>query len=340
MPVPQETRATPRSLAFVWEILPHVSRTFALTIPALRAPLRDWVATAYVLCRIADTVEDAEGIPPPRRLELFALLRHLAANPGDLTSRRRFLTAWPGGTDAEHERLMQEAGTVFDALLALPAEPRTAVAACLEEMSVGMALFASSEGEERPRFVCPDLPALEAYCHVAAGTVGILLSRLFALEIGEGWLTAERVESGRRFGLGLQLTNVLKDRDQDRRRGVSYVPPSLVVGAAGEFRLSPEGVRVLTLRALEHLDAGNDYVISLPAQRPDLRLFCLWASHLALATLRLLAGAGGFGAKVSREEVAVILERTREAAADDAGLIAMHAEARSAVVAALPDAAG
>jgi 4,4'-diapophytoene synthase len=338
MAAPPETRATPRSLAFVWDVLPHVSRTFALTIPALRDPLKDWVATAYVLCRIADTVEDVEGISPARRLELFAVFRHLAANPDDLESRRRFLTTWPGGADPEHERLMQEVGTVFDALLLLPPSPRGAVASCLEEMSVGMALFASSEGDERPRFVCPDLAALEAYCHVAAGTVGILLSRLFALEIGDDWMTPERVEAGRRFGLGLQLTNVLKDREQDRRRGVSYVPPGLIAEDGGEFRLTPEGTRVLTLRALEHLDAGNDYILSLPTDRTDLRLFCLWASHLALATLRRLAAAGGTGAKVSRDELAEILETTRRSAAQDEALAAMHRAARDAVIAALPPA--
>ena len=40
------------------QILPHVSRTFALTIPQLPARLRVAVTNAYLLCRIADTIED------------------------------------------------------------------------------------------------------------------------------------------------------------------------------------------------------------------------------------------------------------------------------------------
>ena len=39
-------------------ILPKVSRTFALTIPQLPQPLRRAVTNAYLLCRIADTIED------------------------------------------------------------------------------------------------------------------------------------------------------------------------------------------------------------------------------------------------------------------------------------------
>ena len=39
-------------------ILPKVSRTFALTIPQLPPALRRAVTNAYLLCRIADTIED------------------------------------------------------------------------------------------------------------------------------------------------------------------------------------------------------------------------------------------------------------------------------------------
>ena len=44
--------------AYQDQILPHVSRTFALTIPQLPAGLRIPVTNAYLLCRIADTIED------------------------------------------------------------------------------------------------------------------------------------------------------------------------------------------------------------------------------------------------------------------------------------------
>src|ERR1700740_3660463 len=45
-------------------ILPHVSRTFALTIPQLPVPLRIAVTNAYLLCRIADTIEDEPALSP------------------------------------------------------------------------------------------------------------------------------------------------------------------------------------------------------------------------------------------------------------------------------------
>ena len=44
--------------AYQDEILQYVSRTFALTIPQLPESLCKVVSNAYLLCRIADTIED------------------------------------------------------------------------------------------------------------------------------------------------------------------------------------------------------------------------------------------------------------------------------------------
>ena len=43
-----------------------VSRTFALTIRVLPGPLRDPVTVAYLLCRLADLLEDAIALRPGR----------------------------------------------------------------------------------------------------------------------------------------------------------------------------------------------------------------------------------------------------------------------------------
>src|SRR5271154_6658572 len=58
------------------QILPHVSRTFALTIPQLPAGLRTAVTSAYLLCRIADTIEDEPALLPP---ETLAFLQRFSA---------------------------------------------------------------------------------------------------------------------------------------------------------------------------------------------------------------------------------------------------------------------
>ena len=56
-------------LEFQRNILPGVSRTFALTIPVLPPRLADVVANAYLLCRLADTIEDDVGLTDEQKSE-------------------------------------------------------------------------------------------------------------------------------------------------------------------------------------------------------------------------------------------------------------------------------
>src|SRR5258708_1787279 len=65
------------------KVLPHVSRTFALTIPQLPAALRIPVTNAYLLCRIADTIEDEPALSPTETLAFMQRFMGALAGRGD-----------------------------------------------------------------------------------------------------------------------------------------------------------------------------------------------------------------------------------------------------------------
>src|SRR5277367_391363 len=65
------------------QILPHVSRTFALTIPQLPLRLRTAVTCAYLLCRIADTIEDEPALSPPETLAFLQRFSAVLAGHGE-----------------------------------------------------------------------------------------------------------------------------------------------------------------------------------------------------------------------------------------------------------------
>ena len=71
-------------LKFHWEILPLVSRTFALTIPQLPEPLDLVTGNAYLWCRLADTIEDEPNLDAKRKRALHQSL--LAVLDGDLAA--------------------------------------------------------------------------------------------------------------------------------------------------------------------------------------------------------------------------------------------------------------
>src|SRR5512146_1454092 len=65
------------------EILPRVSRTFALTIPQLPRALRRVVTNFYLLCRIADTIEDESSLGVERKQYFHEFFVDVVAGRGD-----------------------------------------------------------------------------------------------------------------------------------------------------------------------------------------------------------------------------------------------------------------
>ena len=75
VPPTEPTLSDPRRVAdaerFAREILPAVSRTFALSIRVLPGELGRAVLAAYLLCRIADTLEDEPSLPADAKAALL-----------------------------------------------------------------------------------------------------------------------------------------------------------------------------------------------------------------------------------------------------------------------------
>ncbi len=71
--------------AYQEHILQFVSRTFALTIPQLPAELSRVVSNAYLLCRIADTVEDDNAVNSEQTRRLADMFAQVVA--GDLPAK-------------------------------------------------------------------------------------------------------------------------------------------------------------------------------------------------------------------------------------------------------------
>lgn len=298
--------------SYTESMLPHVSRTFALTIPSLRQPLRQEVGLAYLLCRVADTIEDHPDIDRTKRDFLLGKFLDFAKAPAQPKPWNAFLDAWPSLESKHHEDLVMHTPELLAGLDELAQKPAHAIRECLEEMCFGMMTF---EGRQSGRVVtvCEDTDQLEFYCHIVAGTVGILLTRLFAGTMGSNdWASATCLERGRRFGLGLQLTNILKDHESDKERGVSYLPPKYLVGGEAGAAMSVDGCKKLLDRTLGHLRAGLDYIQSIPVENRDMRLFCVYAHHMALATLAEIGGSKPGGRKkISRERVESLVSRAQ-----------------------------
>jgi squalene synthase HpnD len=116
----------------------------------------------------------------------------------------------------------------------------------------------------------PDLETLNLYCDRVAVAVGRLSIRIFGMEEGPGLQLAHRL------GRALQLTNILRDLDEDAAIGRLYLPRELLAkagivttdpGAAiGDPRIDG-ACRDLAALALDHFAAADRVMRARPRGR-------------------------------------------------------------------------
>jgi len=300
-------------------MLPKVSRTFAACIQLLPERLRHAVLISYLLCRIADTIEDTADLPVSDKERLLTAFRAcLSETGGDAEALR---AAFATARDDE-ELLTREADLVLREYRRLPTKQREAIRPWVQEMCDGMAEFArrpavasGAHGVE----ALASISELDRYCYYVAGTVGHLLTDLFRQHHHRVTKRHyDRLKSlSTSFGLGLQLTNIIKDVADDRNRGWSFIPRQLctISGITPEDLLDPrckeqaaQVMSQLIAKARAHLRDALDYCLALPRSQYRIRLFCLTPLFFAVRTLRLAANDPrlldpGHKVKISRAEV-------------------------------------
>ena len=139
-------RPEPQDEAFQHRILQGVSRTFALTIPQLPPALYRAVANAYLLCRIADTIEDDADLPfadKERYSRQFIDIVEGAAAPEPFAQELAPRLA-AHATAAERE-LIANTAAVIRITHDLNPRQRAAMARCVSIMAEGMVHYQGQE---------------------------------------------------------------------------------------------------------------------------------------------------------------------------------------------------
>ncbi|MCP4643515.1 MAG: phytoene/squalene synthase family protein [bacterium] len=309
-------------LAYQNAILQDVSRTFALTIPQLPGELSTVVGNAYLLCRIADTIEDSDALPMDDKRGFYG--EFLAVVAGD-RAPDHFAESLPPllhGCTIEAERdLIRNTASVIRLTHSFPEPDQTAMHRCVRIMSEGMERF--QEGQFSAGL--SDMAQMDAYCYHVAGVVGEMLCSLFcahspAVARHREGLCALAVS----FGQGLQMTNILKDIWDDKSRNVCWLPRDVFSRHGFDLAdLSPTnhgpqfqaGLKELVGVARAHLENALTYALLIPKSEPGIRNFCLWAIGMAVLTLRKIHDrpefTSGEEVKISRNSVKATVLTTK-----------------------------
>lgn len=317
-------------------MLPQVSRTFALTIPQLPAELQTAVANAYLLCRMADTIEDEPGLTVVQKHSFQSAFLDVVmgkADAGRLSDElSQHLTEQ---TLAAERDLIRHMPQVLAVTATLNATQRNATLACLTVMTQGMAEFQNKAS----LLGLADRQELDRYCYCVAGCVGETLTEFFidyAPELGPQRQTLRTL--ARSFGAGLQLTNILKDQRADAERGVCWLPRDLLDAhhvEPGQLQVGDrhpghnQVIAELVGTANVHLSRALEFTLLIPARHSGIRRFLAWTIGLALLTLRNVQARPDAPVKVSHAEVAWILRLTRLSQRSNIGLRMLHKLASS-----------
>jgi farnesyl-diphosphate farnesyltransferase len=326
-----------------------VSRSFAVVVACLEEPLRDYMATAYLICRVADNIEDCKQ-PAAWKSSRFAELSYLLEEP---TLASHVLAGWdreiwPGLTPDEREQMGLEGGLGLWHIYALiPEDARSTIRRWVSAMAEGMKHL--EDPRSAPSWVTHSGVQVlsgeedyDRYCYFVAGTVGHMATELVINHYGLADGTADSLLSTcEACGRGLQKTNIVKDFPKDLARGVCYLPdawmrevelaPLSLAGAPAEWKRKVLG------NVMDELEESVDYVLALPYSAAGYRMASLLCLLPAYQTLLLAAQrqvelfTPDHHVKISRDTLSQCLLDAQSMLADNDAILRYSSEIKNAV---------
>jgi len=313
-------------LAWCHEAVQGVSRTFALTVNVLEEPMSSQICLGYLLCRVADTIEDAGHISPESQVNLLRRF-DAALDPASNGTMEEFRTAVDGWLPPSADRttdwsVVTQSPTIWATFTNQPDSVQTAVVPLVREMVDGMTMFVERYANTGGLRI-NNRSELEQYCYYAAGTVGKLITNLLT----RGNVSQKRARSlydtAEEFGLLLQMVNVSKDVFDDyTEENNVYLPAEWLAdeGIDQESILRVDNreraakvVERTACHARTFLDDAQAYIEKMPLTHGN--TIAAWSIPylLSVGTIRELNtrpedALTESGVKISRREVIAVME--------------------------------
>src|SRR6266487_7055375 len=300
-------------------ILARVSRSFYLSIRLLSKKLRDPVSLGYLLARASDTIADTTELPVDLRMEnLRLLVRGIQGEAlGDAIVDLSASLASLQKNKAERA-LIESLQSCLDWLDQSDVLDREEVRAVLEQINRGQLLDLERFQNPKQIVALETSTRLDEYTHLVAGSAGEFWTRLCFRHLPKFSARNETEMLGlaKRYGMGLQLINILRDAGADLRAGRCYFPnDELAVAAmeASQILREPERFQPIYRKWREKaergIEAGLQYARAIRNRR--VRTATVLPALIGARTLALLRDAAATvlrrRIKVPRGEVRAIV---------------------------------
>src|SRR5881275_201554 len=209
------------------EILRSVSRSFYLSIRCLPMQLREPIALAYLLARTTDTVADTAQISGSVRMETVKLLSNGIQGTASRDVVAELIASFVSLQENASERQLLE--SLPDRLVCLDRmehADRNDIRLVLEKITRGQMLDLQRFDNPQEIRALGTAADLEEYTYLVGGCVGEFWTRLGFRHVRNfaGLSEDQMLALGKRYGMALQLINVLRDAGSDLRAGRCYFP--------------------------------------------------------------------------------------------------------------------
>jgi farnesyl-diphosphate farnesyltransferase len=296
-------------------ILRSVSRSFYLSVRFLPAQLREPVALAYLLARTTDTVADTARLSGTVRTETLKMLSNgiqgTASREVAVNLSASFV---PLQENVAEQTLLRSLPDCLEWLEHVASADRNDIRVVLAKITRGQMLDLERFDSPTDIRMLQSSADLDEYTYLVAGGVGEFWTRLCFRHVRDFATLGEdeMLALGKRYGMGLQLINVLRDAGSDLRIGRCYFPEEELSAAgltAAQIRSEPERFQPIykrwTEKAQQELECGVQYSRAIRNRR--VRAATVLPALIGARTLALLEHDGVAAlqrtVKISRQEV-------------------------------------
>ena len=295
--------------------LRSVSRSFYLSIRFLPAQLREPIALAYLLARTTDIVADTTGISAAVRTETLKMLSNGIQGTASAEVVIDLIASFvPLQENVVEQNLLGALPKCLEWLEQVDAADRNDIRVVLGKITHGQALDLERFDNPAEMRTLKSAADLDEYTYLVAGCVGEFWTRLcFRYVRNFASLSEdEMLALGKRYGMALQLINVLRDAGSDLRAGRCYFPEEELSAAdlpPAQILYDPERFQAIyrnwISKARDGLERGMQYSRAIRNRR--VRAATVLPALIGVRTLALLRKAGASALsvtiKVSRREV-------------------------------------
>jgi farnesyl-diphosphate farnesyltransferase len=208
-------------------VLRPVSRSFYLSIRFLPGQLREPIALAYLLARATDSVADTPEISNLVRIETLKMLSDGIQGKASREVVVDLIASFvPLQANKGERQLLESLPDCLNWLEQMEQADRNDIRVVLDKITRGQMLDLKRFDNPNEIHALGTAADLDEYTYLVAGCVGEFWTRLCFRHVRNFTNLSEdqMLALGKRYGMALQLINVLRDAGADLRAGRCYFP--------------------------------------------------------------------------------------------------------------------